>query len=73
MLYGRLHGLLRKQIVDRVPAAAASSGKSKGGLSNSAASPIVPPVMAEEKHLSPVAVVTSPCVLEPVASSRGKR
>lgn len=59
MLYGRLHDLLRKQIVDRVPAAAASLGKSKGGMSNSAAPPIVPPV-------------TAPSVLEPVASSRGK-
>jgi arogenate dehydrogenase (NADP+), plant len=73
MLYGRLHDLLRKQIVERVPAAAASSGKSKGGMSCSATPSLVPPVAAQEKkHISSVAVVTPPPALEPVASNPGK-
>jgi arogenate dehydrogenase (NADP+), plant len=68
MLYGRLHDLLRKQIVERVPAAADVAG----GMSSSAAPSPVPPVAAQEKkHLSSVAVVTPPA-LEPVASNPGK-
>ncbi|GJN38576.1 hypothetical protein PR202_gb27631 [Eleusine coracana subsp. coracana] len=59
ILYGRLHDLLRKQIVDRVPAAAASSGKSKSGMSSSTAPPLVSSVTEERKHLSHVAVVSS--------------
>ncbi|XP_062228972.1 arogenate dehydrogenase 2, chloroplastic-like [Phragmites australis] len=40
MLYGRLHDLLRKQIVERVPVAATSSGKLKDGRSSAAVAPI---------------------------------
>uniref|UniRef100_A0A0A9GZI5 TYRAAT2-like C-terminal domain-containing protein n=1 Tax=Arundo donax TaxID=35708 RepID=A0A0A9GZI5_ARUDO len=74
LLYGRLHDLLRKQIVERVPvpAASAASGNSKDSKSSSAAPSIF---SAEEKkmHLSSVAAVTSPSpALQPVASRPGK-
>uniref|UniRef100_A0A0A8YMX0 TYRAAT2-like C-terminal domain-containing protein n=1 Tax=Arundo donax TaxID=35708 RepID=A0A0A8YMX0_ARUDO len=70
LLYGRLHDLLRKQIVERVPVAAASSGKSKDGRSSSAAAPIFSPVTAKEKKM-PLSPVTA-AALQTVASSPGK-
>ncbi|KAL6602828.1 hypothetical protein ACP70R_043189 [Stipagrostis hirtigluma subsp. patula] len=74
MLYGRLHDLLRKQIVERVPMLVASSGNTKDGRPSSALAPLLSAVTAEEKkHLVPVAAVTTPSpTLQPVASSPGK-
>ncbi|KAL6876380.1 hypothetical protein ACP4OV_012952 [Aristida adscensionis] len=74
MLYSRLHDLLRKQIVERVPMPVASTEKSKDGRSSCALGSLISPVNAEEKkHMSPFAAVTSPSpVLQPVASSPGK-
>ncbi|TVU07782.1 hypothetical protein EJB05_41151 [Eragrostis curvula] len=73
MLYGRLHDLLRKQIVERVPAPGGFSGKSKDGMLSSATPSLVSPISAEEKkHLSPVAVGTSPSALQSVASNPRK-
>ncbi|CAL5048149.1 unnamed protein product [Urochloa decumbens] len=68
MLFGRLHDLLRKQIVERVPISTFSSGKLENGSSNSS---IV--VQEEKKHLSPMASLTSPpTTLKPIPSSPGK-
>lgn len=73
MLYGRLHDILRKQIVERVPVPGGPSVRLREANTNSAATPLFSPVTREDKkHLSPVADVPSPPPLSPVASSNGK-
>ncbi|CAN6194920.1 unnamed protein product [Urochloa humidicola] len=68
MLFGRLHDLLRKQIVERVPISTFSSEKLENGRSNSS---II--VQEEKKHVSPMTSLTSPpTTLQPIASSRGQ-
>ncbi|XP_037462372.1 arogenate dehydrogenase 2, chloroplastic-like [Triticum dicoccoides] len=68
MLYGRLHGVLRKQIVERVPMPGAPLLGSREAKDSPAAS------REEMKHLSPrVADVPSPChTFSPVAFSTVK-
>nr|QFR35742.1 arogenate dehydrogenase [Chandrasekharania keralensis] len=72
MLYGRLHDLIRKQIVERAPVPTAPSGKLGNGRSNSSAVPLSSTVTAQEKtHIPPIAAVTSP-TFHPVVFSSGK-
>ncbi|CAN6207550.1 unnamed protein product [Urochloa humidicola] len=68
MLFGRLHDLLRKQIVERVPISSFSSEKLENGRSNSS---IV--VEEEKKHLSHMSSLTSPpATLQSIHSSLGQ-
>ncbi|OEL35718.1 Arogenate dehydrogenase 2, chloroplastic [Dichanthelium oligosanthes] len=69
MLYGRLHDLLRRQIVERVHIPMISSGKFENGRSNSSTASFLSPAVEEKKHVSPVASVTSLTTLQPIASS----
>ncbi|XP_039843727.1 arogenate dehydrogenase 1, chloroplastic-like isoform X2 [Panicum virgatum] len=73
MLYGRLHDLLRKQIVERVPVTTISSEKLENSRSNSfATSPLSPIITEENKHVSSITSVASPTnILQPTTSSTG--
>jgi len=74
MLYGRLHDLLQKQIVERVPMTTISSGKLENSRSNSFAAPPLSPIITEEnKHVSSITSVASPTrILQHTASSIGQ-
>nr|QFR35744.1 arogenate dehydrogenase [Jansenella griffithiana] len=70
MLYSRLHVLIRKQIVERVPVPASPSEKLANGTSNASTAPLLTP--EEKAHISPIAAVTYPPTLQPVVCSSGK-
>ncbi|KAG2606773.1 arogenate dehydrogenase 2, chloroplastic-like isoform X1 [Panicum virgatum] len=74
MLYGRLHDLLQKQIVERVPMTTISSGKLENSRSNSFAAPPLSRIITEEnKHVSSITSVASPTrILQHTACSIGQ-